>query len=344
MNQHNAYQQVVEPPATVVLPAPISASGGYASIDQTMQPLAGEQSHSSLAPQMQDPRYQPVVQEREKMMAQRGQDQYLGHNDFEYQKTTDLGTHSSKLVRYVPETTIYDPSKPSYYTEPPMQKGDEVVVKQYEDLGESSKAYPDTFSERPFLQLPQSNLILNPVPFYISIDSRDRNRDSWPQTNHYRVPLVTSSTNPNVKSTGDRLKNIYSIDLLSCVVPNSPGLFDQPYLLLQIDEIDGLYDAANTPSTRALTKLYFREASPGGTFLRLDKGVGDPTRRIYWPAPRASLEQLTISFRNYDGTLFDFGPDTTIPTDPNTELQTTITLEIRTFVPDADSALGHRNP
>lgn len=332
MNQHNAYKQIVEPPATSVLPAPIRAGGGYASIEQTLQPLLG--------PQPKENHYQQHA--KEKMMIERGQEQYSG--DFEFKKTNELGAHSSRLVRHVPQTTIYDPSKPSYYTEPPIQLGDEVVVQQYDDLGESTRSYPDVFPDKPFLQLPQANLILNPVPFYISADSRDRNRDACPQTNNYRIPLVTSSTNPAVKSTGDRLKNIYSISLLSCVVPNTPGVFDQPYLLLQIDEIDGLYDAANAPTTRAMTKLYFREACAGSKFLRLDKGVGDPTTRIYWPAPRASLEQLTISFRNYDGTLFDFGADTTPPTAPNTELQTTITLEIRTFVPDADTALGHRNP
>jgi hypothetical protein len=251
----------------------------------------------------------------------------------------------------------YDPTRPSYaqpfrqritrsvksvQTVPPVPP---VPVIQEHEPALLDRAYPDVFPEKLVpLQPPQTNLIINPVPIYISLDSRDRDRAMWPETNQYRVPFVTSSTNRNIKTTGDRIKNIYSISLLSCVVPNTDEVFDQPYLLLQVDEIEGIYDAANPTTSNALTKLYFRECYSGSKFLRLDKGVGDPTARIYWPAPKASLEQLTVSFRNYDGTLFSFGTDTTPPTEPNTELQTTLTLEIKTYIVDTLDTIGHRNP
>lgn len=243
-------------------------------------------------------------------------------------------------------TPKYDPTRPSYAQPRPHNEhsNDRVLIREQE-VAQSERAYPDVFPEKLVpLQPPQSNLIINPVPIYISLDSRDRDRALWPQTNQYRVPFVTSSNNRNIKTTGDRIKNVYSISLLSCVVPNAADVFDQPYLLLQIDEIEGIYDAANPTTSNALTKLYFRECYSGSKFLRLDKGVGDPTSRIYWPAPKASLEQLTISFRNYDGTLFSFGTDTVPPTDPNTELQTTLTLEIRTYIVDTFDTIGHRNP
>jgi hypothetical protein len=222
--------------------------------------------------------------------------------------------------------------------------GASTAIESVENLAESHRAFPDVFPERPFLQPSQDNLIINPVPIYISVDSRDRNRAVYPNTNYFRVPLVSSSDNPDVKTTGDRIKNVYSVTLLSCVVPNAANIHDQPYLLLQIDEIDGIYDSANPTTTKALTKLYFRECFSGSTFLRLDKGVGDPSSRVYWPAPKASLEQLTISFRNFDGSLFSFGSDTTPPTDPTTEIQTTLTLEVRTYIVDTLDTIGHRNP
>ena len=112
---------------------------------------------------------------------------------------------------------------------------------------------------------------------------------------------------------------------------------------MQIDEIDNVYDSANPVCAKAFTKLYFKEVCPGGTYLRLDKGVGDPLTKIYWPAPRASLSSITVSFRRFDGTLFDFGPDAAPPADPLSDRQTAITLEIRTFVVDAGKAIGHRN-
>lgn len=302
------------------LPAPINTGGAWSSIEESTMLLSNNPARMPAMP----PAMLPLRSSRQ-----------IGDP-----------TQSTKLVRLVPPTeinTVYDPTRPSYaqVTETQDQS---TPIRRFEEVADSERAYPDVFPEKPFKQESQDNLIINPVPIYISVDSRDRDRTVWPQTNEYRVPLVSSSTNPNVKTTGDRIKNIYSIALLSCVVPNNPDIFDQPYLLLQIDEIKGIYDAANPTTTNALTKLYFRECYSGSKFLRLDKGVGDPSARVYWPAPKASLEQLTISFRHYDGTLFDFGADNTYPADPNTELQTTLTLEVRTYVVDSLDTIGHRNP
>ena len=216
----------------------------------------------------------------------------------------------------------------------------EVRLRQIDNRGEASRAYPSVYRDAPFLQLPQSNLIVNPVPAYLTIDSRDRDRTAWKNSNYYRIPLVSADNKPHVKAPGKRYKNIYSISLLSAVVPKASGVLDEPYLLMQIDEISNVYDSANPACSRAFTKLYFKEVWPGGKYLRMDKGVGDPLTKIYWPAPRASLDSITISFRRYDGTLFDFGPDSMPPADPLSDRQTSITLEIRTFVVDAGKALG----
>lgn len=130
-----------------------------------------------------------------------------------------------------------------------------------------------------------------------------------------------------------------SVKLLSAVVPNTNNVLDEPYLLLQIDEIEGMYDAASRASQNAFTKLYFKPSPTN--FLRLDKGVGDPLTRIYWPTPKASIDRFTLSIRTYDGEIFDFGTDD--GDQPNPELQTMFTLEINNYVPDAKTAMGHRN-
>jgi len=218
-----------------------------------------------------------------------------------------------------------------------------VRLQHIETRGEADKAYPQVYRDVPFFQLPQENLITNPVPFYLTVDSRDRDRRVWANSNEFRIPLVTSSQDLNVKAPNVRYKNIYSIGLLSCVVPNRGNVLAEPYLLLQIDEIDNVYDSANPPSAKAFTKLYFTEPCAGSSYLRLDKGVGDPLTKVYWPAPRSSLDQVTISFRRYDGSLFDFGADDPLPDPPLEDRQTSITLEIRNFVVDTGKAIGHRN-
>lgn len=239
---------------------------------------------------------------------------------------------------------IFAPESPPPHDRDAGATADDKELVQQPTSSIATNTYPQMYRDEPFYQQPQENLIVNPVPHYLTIDSRDRDREVWPNTNQYRIPLVAVDNDLSVMSPNVRYLNIYSISLLSCVVPNDGGVMFEPYLLLQIDEIDRVYDSANPACARAFTKLYFKEVCANSKFYRLDKGVGDPLTKIYWPAPRASLETISLSFRHPDGTLFDFGPDNDLPQPVNPLLQTTITLEIRTFVTDAGKAIGHRNP
>lgn len=190
-----------------------------------------------------------------------------------------------------------------------------------------------------WFQLPQANLIVNPKSDYVSINSADRNRVKWPSTSDFCIKLIDDEPGQPNGVVGKRYRNVQSVKLLSAVVPNTNNVLDEPYLLLQIKEIEGMYDAATRPSQNAFTKLYFNQ-SPG-KFLRLDKGVGDPITKVYWPTPKATIDRFTVSIRTYDGDVFDFGTDD--GADPNPELQTTFTLEIKDYIPDSKAALGHRN-
>ena len=182
-----------------------------------------------------------------------------------------------------------------------------------------------------FIVPPPQALIKDPRDAYITVNSLDRNRTEWPSSSYFRTSLVNSLYRGH--------KNIHSIKLLSAVIPKTNNVLDEPYLLLQLDEIDGSYDAVTKPSQLAFTKIYFQPAL--GKFLRLDKGVGDPLTHIFWPTPKASLDDLTISIRKYNGEVFDFGEDN--GPQPNPELQTSFTFEITSWTPDAKQIIGHRN-
>ena len=195
----------------------------------------------------------------------------------------------------------------------------------------STFTYPDEIYKLPYqpdLPLPQSNLVQNPVPFYVTMNSADRDRLKYPSTSEYQIFF-------------NRYKNIQSVKLLSCVIPNTGNVLNEPYLLLEIKEFEGMYDAASIASSRAFSKLYFHQPSGSEDFLRLDRGVGDPLTLVFWPDTKASIDRLTVAFRLYDGTVFNFGDDTGNVINPL--LQTNITLEIRSLVPDCKTALGHRN-
>ncbi len=235
------------------------------------------------------------------------------------------------------------PLPPPADSQPVLTNNPNVTVSLERDIwnqrGLNSMMYPFVYRDKPFFQLPQSNLILNPQPIYLAIDSRTRDRRKWPNPARYRIPLV--GTDQDEFTSGERYKNIYSISLLSAVVPNVNNILDELYIILEIDEIDSMYDSPSPPCAKAFTKLHFSESS--GAFLRLDKGVGDPLTRIFYPKPLASLSSLTISFKRFDGTLFDFGVDTVPPTPSNNDIQNSLTLEIMTKVVDVNQAIGHRN-
>ena len=198
------------------------------------------------------------------------------------------------------------------------------------------------WSNDAWFQLPQQNLIVNPKPAYITINSSDRSRIKWPSTSNFCIKLIDDEPGQPNGVVGKRYRNVQSVKLLSAVVPNTNNVINEPYLLLQINEVEGMYDAASRSCQNAFTKLYFEEAPGTAKFLRMDKGVGDPLTRVYWPTPKATIDRFTVSFRTYDGEVFDFGADDN-PDDINLELQTTITLEIRDYVTDSKVALGHRN-
>ena len=271
-------------------------------------------------------------------------------NEGDERKGDERKGESEKKVNGAPLVPLVPSYAKPHYVPDPSPESDEdedghgkALIHQA-TTAVADQAYPFVYRDDPFYQLPQSNLIVNPVPAYLTIDSRDRDRTVWPNTNQYKIPLVAVDNDLNVMSPNVRYKNIYSISLLSCVIPNLQHVLHESYLLLQINEIEHVYDSASPAAARAFTKLYFKDIAPWSKYLRLDKGVGDPLTKIYWPAPRASLDSITLSFRHPDGTLFDFGSDAPLPSPPLPDRQTSITLEIRTFVVDSARSIGHRNP
>lgn len=208
--------------------------------------------------------------------------------------------------------------------------------------------YPtETFTERAnwwnhdFLQLPQANLIVNPVPHYLTISSADRNRQKYPSTSQFTIKLIDDEPGQPNGVPGQSYRNVQSVKLLSSIIPNKNNVLSHPYLLLEIKELEGMYDACTLPSQNAFSKLYYQNMAGQKQFLRLDRGVGDPLTRVFWPTPKAVINTISVSFKTYDGNLFDFGPDNGPDIDPS--VQTSITLEIRNYVPDTKNAIGNRN-
>lgn len=210
---------------------------------------------------------------------------------------------------------------------------------QYEDDGHhpsnnnhpQSSQYQEAFDDRPFLQNGQDGLMVQDN--YLSIDSSDRQiRNARSTPSNFRVKMEGSSTDQG--TTGFEYENVYSVQLQSITVPNTNGVLDEPYLLIEIEELSSfnVMHGTNQWLGKAFSKLYFLPGT--NSFVRNSLEYGGPSEYVFRQAPLASLNTLTLRIRKPDGTIFDFGADTLAPTPPNRAVQTSMVFKIGTLVPD----------
>ena len=165
--------------------------------------------------------------------------------------------------------------------------------------------------------------------YFVTIDSRDRDRTIWPNANQFQVKMEPESSYKGA-TLNRAFKNIRSIEVLSVQFPNTNQVLDQMYLYLCFPEIDGIYEATHITGSKALAKLVPTMAL--GNYIHIDF-KDKPPRRLF-PVNGVRLDRLTPAFRTYDGSLFDFGNDHNYPNALNPKLQTNITLRIIVQIPN----------
>ena len=137
----------------------------------------------------------------------------------------------------------------------------------------------------------------NPIVNFLSINSIDRDFTLYPSPNSYTIYL------------DQEYRNVQSIELIDASIPdkNDPG--QEPYLLLQVDQISNTIHSLNTPVQKAFAILKMTPQIPD-YFMQLDNTPWEKMPKIY-RQPLASLNKMTLSIRKSDGTLFDFGETST---------------------------------
>ncbi len=150
---------------------------------------------------------------------------------------------------------------------------------------------------------------------YLTVSSRDRDTDVFPSVNKYVINL------------NQEIKNIYSIELFSASIPNQGSPADEPYLLLQIDEIKETIQSNNKAVSDSFAILPMPANVPvGDNFINLKSNYYENIEKVYYETSKASLNKMSISIKKEDGALFDFGSDT--PNAPNKTFQNTFTFRI----------------
>lgn len=200
--------------------------------------------------------------------------------------------------------------------------------------------FPDVYAPRQFLQAPQKNLVFDPDDDFLSIDSADRDRTKYMNPFSYTIPLVGTSDHPSV--TGKRYKNVYSIELVSAILPNVDEITSEMYIILEIKELmDVGFDASNSHLKGAFAKMVMCECL-NDNFVILDADNSRPLIRVFYPSPKASLDKFTITIKKPNGEIIDLGPDNDPDQEPIKGIQNSFTFKIISKVVDT-SPLGHRN-
>lgn len=167
------------------------------------------------------------------------------------------------------------------------------------------------------------------IDYYLSIDSRDRNRDIYPSSSRFEVQLNPSSTFTGA-TIQRALKNVSSIEVIDVMIPNTNNVLNEMFLYLCIPEIDGIIEATGGVTNQAFAKLIPTTVIGSHVVCRFD--AIDRPKKVF-VSKGARLDKLTIEFRRYDGTLFDFGDDFDSSLAPKPAVQTSVTLKASIGLP-----------
>lgn len=143
-----------------------------------------------------------------------------------------------------------------------------------------------------------------PVHYLLSIDSNDRDKARFECPNEFEVQLG----DPQRGGIPRTFVDVQFVDLVSVVVPkhtvDGDNVDDFPYIVLEIPELGGIYDATNTRTSRAFAKLRFADdLGAYREYRTTDKGERFSKRFN----PVRTINRLTIRFCRPDGRLYDFG-------------------------------------
>ena len=181
---------------------------------------------------------------------------------------------------------------------------------------------------------------------FISINSGDRDWYNNSNENRFNFQVkFDSDSNSQSASIPRRFKNIVSFEIIRSLLPieniDTPfntriylGIKSLPYLLLKIDEIDGLYSGTNSNSNNAFCKLlwdkdngetiylhnytnsnedfvsnekpFFERQYKRGYCLMAPLGF---EKKTYYPSPLASLDKLTLNLLTPFGHKLSQHPD-----------------------------------
>lgn len=131
------------------------------------------------------------------------------------------------------------------------------------------------------------------VEYYLAINSSSRDKTIYPSPNTYVIDLPKE------------YKNIQSIELLDATIPDKNNVTREPYLLLNIKEVNDVVDSIDANIQKCFAVLKMDTAVQAGYYITLDKNCWEKMPKIY-RQPKASISKFSISITDRSGNLFNF--------------------------------------
>lgn len=148
--------------------------------------------------------------------------------------------------------------------------------------------------------------------YYVVIDSKDRDTTKFSTPNEYQIPFAPS----NSATTGyidSGFQNVVSVELIEALLIDSSSETNAsdngstyPYLLLEVEELGGMFNGTNNQISQSFAMLKKYETQNGYKYYDLMGGtVHERIIRIF--NPQMSLNKMTIRVKKPNGTIFNFG-------------------------------------
>jgi hypothetical protein len=198
-----------------------------------------------------------------------------------------------------------------------MDRYKKFLVSSDDSQLKNVNGFPAVFSREENVQFSNSNepdIQYEETSHFLIVTSKSRDSAMYPSTSNFVVNLE------------NEYRNVRSIELIQAIFPDKSSVTQQPYLLLQIDEIEDVMDSPDNAIRNSFAFLCTNTATEPGFFITIDRSVHENTPKVYKDL-RSSLNRLSIRLVDPTGNLFSFGN----PVDPFDKLyQTTFIFKIVT--------------
>jgi hypothetical protein len=157
---------------------------------------------------------------------------------------------------------------------------------------------------------------------YVQVCSNDRDSALYGKTNNFKICF-------------EKIKNVIEIELVSAILPNQNDILDEPYLVIEIDELPSNIEFSCNNIKKAFAMLPLKKPNKDtASFIVPELGQNYKTT-MKFKTPLASIQSFTLSIKDLNGNLFDFAPSDSSQTEKN--LQTTFMFRVTSLEADMSS-------